>query len=161
MQHALDQFQEHCKAFIDAGVCSKDISLPRQHALLHYIQAIHLFGLPNGLCSSITKSKHIRAIKWPYWRSSRYKALRQILKINQHLEKISASRHYYLAERLPISPHYIKSSLREIPSLVLEHQQEEEDAFAAEGDSDSSISHLKLCQTRCMFAFFSIHKCHI
>ncbi|KAI9444386.1 hypothetical protein BJY52DRAFT_1206719 [Lactarius psammicola] len=38
------------------------ISLPRQHALSHYALLIQLFGSPNGLCSSITESKHIKAI---------------------------------------------------------------------------------------------------
>ncbi|KAI9441968.1 hypothetical protein BJY52DRAFT_1206842 [Lactarius psammicola] len=46
--------------FIKVGVRAT-ISLPRQHALKHFYHAIHLFGSPNGLCSSITESKHIRA----------------------------------------------------------------------------------------------------
>jgi hypothetical protein len=42
-------------------------SLPRQHSIVHYPALIRLFGAPNGLCSSITESKHIRAVKEP-WR---------------------------------------------------------------------------------------------
>ena len=34
-------------------------SLPRQHSLVHYSDLIREFGAPNGLCSSITESKHI------------------------------------------------------------------------------------------------------
>ena len=41
------------------------LSLPRQHAMVHYRELIELFGVPNGLCSSITESKHIRAVKEP------------------------------------------------------------------------------------------------
>jgi len=42
-------------------------SLPRQHSAKHYPTLIHLFSVPNGLCSSITECKHIKAIKEP-WR---------------------------------------------------------------------------------------------
>lgn len=55
--------------FIEAGVRAS-ISLPRQHALDHYYYVIHLFGSPNGLCSSITESKHIKSVKEPWHRSS-------------------------------------------------------------------------------------------
>jgi hypothetical protein len=67
------------------------ISLPRQHSLLHYIRSIHLFGSPNGLCSSITESKHIKAVKEPWRRSSRYKALSQMLRTLCRLDKLAAA----------------------------------------------------------------------
>jgi hypothetical protein len=44
-----------------------NFNLPRQHSLEHYRRNIQLFGAPNGLCSSITESKHIKAVKEP-WR---------------------------------------------------------------------------------------------
>lgn len=71
-------FHDLRKIFIDEGV-QESISLPRQHALAHYISSIILFGSPNGLCSSITESKHIKAVKEPWRRSSRFKALVQML----------------------------------------------------------------------------------
>ncbi|KAF9521566.1 hypothetical protein CPB83DRAFT_778511, partial [Crepidotus variabilis] len=37
----------------------------RQHALSHYVLLIILFGASNGYCSSITESKHIKAVKEP------------------------------------------------------------------------------------------------
>ncbi|KAG1801157.1 uncharacterized protein BJ212DRAFT_1305141 [Suillus subaureus] len=52
---------------------------------------IQLFGAPNGLCLSITESKHIKAVKEPWCRSSRYKALSQMLLTNQCLNKIAAA----------------------------------------------------------------------
>ena len=67
-------------------------SLPRQHSLVHYHDNIKNFGSPNGLCSSITESKHIVAVKRPWRRSSRYKALSQILKINERLDKLVTAR---------------------------------------------------------------------
>ena len=49
------------------------------------------FGAPNGLCSSITESKHIKAVKQPWRRSSHYEALGQMLLTNQHLDKLAAA----------------------------------------------------------------------
>jgi hypothetical protein len=62
-------FHELHKVFIDLGVRA-NISLPRQHALSHYVRLIMMFGSPNGLCSSITESKHIKAVKEPWRRSN-------------------------------------------------------------------------------------------
>ncbi|KAJ7650467.1 hypothetical protein FB45DRAFT_859230 [Roridomyces roridus] len=67
-------------------------SLPRQHSIVHYRELIQAFGAPNGLCSSITESKHIKAVKRPYRRSNRNKPLSQILLTNQRLDKIMAAR---------------------------------------------------------------------
>jgi hypothetical protein len=67
-------------------------SLPRQHSLKHYTFLIQEFGAPNGLCSSITESKHIKAIKEPWRRSSRFEALPQMLLTNQRLDKLAAAR---------------------------------------------------------------------
>ena len=60
--------------------------------MVHYHHNIKNFGAPNGLCSSITESKHIAAVKRPWRRSSRYKALPQILKINERLDKLAAAK---------------------------------------------------------------------
>ncbi|KAG1766034.1 hypothetical protein EV702DRAFT_1182386 [Suillus placidus] len=57
-------------------------SLPRQHSMSHYVYLIRLFGALNGLCSSITESKHVKAIKEPWRCSSRCKALGQMLPTN-------------------------------------------------------------------------------
>ncbi|OAX31228.1 hypothetical protein K503DRAFT_806247 [Rhizopogon vinicolor AM-OR11-026] len=60
--------------------------------MVHYSLLIRLFGAPNGLCSSITKSKHIKAVKGPWRRSSRFNALSQMLLTNQWLDKLAALR---------------------------------------------------------------------
>ena len=67
-------------------------SLPRQHSIVHYRFLIQEFGAPNGLCSSITESKHIKAVKEPWRRSSRFEALGQMLVTNQRLDKLAAVR---------------------------------------------------------------------
>ncbi|KAG1903541.1 uncharacterized protein F5891DRAFT_1185154 [Suillus fuscotomentosus] len=58
---------------------------------LYNVSMIRLFGAPNGLCSSITESKHIKAVKEPWRCSSRFKALGQMLLTNQHLDKVAAA----------------------------------------------------------------------
>ena len=67
-------------------------SLPWQHSMKHYPYLIRQFGAPNGLCSSITESKHIKAVKRPYRRTNRFQALGQMLVINQRLDKFAATR---------------------------------------------------------------------
>ncbi|KAK7001854.1 hypothetical protein R3P38DRAFT_3216203 [Favolaschia claudopus] len=67
-------------------------SLPRQHSMVHYSPLIQAFGAPNSLCSSITESEHIKAVKKPYRRPSRNKPLGQILLTNQRLDKLGAAR---------------------------------------------------------------------
>ncbi|KAG1865640.1 hypothetical protein C8R48DRAFT_772635 [Suillus tomentosus] len=89
IQDALARFHHYREAFRDAGVVPT-FSLPRQHSLKHYIQLIRLFGAPNGLCSLITESKHIKAVKEPWRRSSRFNALGQMLRTNQRLDKLAA-----------------------------------------------------------------------
>ena len=69
-----------------------NFNLPHQHALIYYIWAIHLFGAPNGLCSSITESKHIKAVKEPWRWSSRFDTLCQMLLNNQRTDNLAAAR---------------------------------------------------------------------
>ncbi|KAG0699688.1 hypothetical protein DFH29DRAFT_983453 [Suillus ampliporus] len=94
IQDALARFHQYHGAFnqgcdADAPIVAT-FSLSQQHSLLHYPRLIQLFGTPNGLCSSITESKHIKAVKEPWWRSSRFNALGQMLRTNQWLDKLTA-----------------------------------------------------------------------
>ncbi|KAI6154599.1 hypothetical protein BKA82DRAFT_4347529 [Pisolithus tinctorius] len=88
---ALRRFHLYREVFRNAGVVDT-FSLPRQHAMKHYYHLICQFGAPNGLCSSITESKHIKAVKRPYRRTNRFQALGQMLLINQRLDKLIAAR---------------------------------------------------------------------
>jgi hypothetical protein len=92
IQEALDRFHRYRKVFQTTGVREKGFSLPRQHAMMHYIHHIIAFGAPSGLCSSITESMHIHAVKKPWRRSSRHHPLLQILRTNTRLSKLSAFR---------------------------------------------------------------------
>lgn len=92
MQEALDRFHKYRCIFETSGVRVTGFNLPRQHSLMHYIPSIKLFGALNGLCSSITESKHIKAVKKPWRRSNRFEALGQMLTTNQRLDKLAAAR---------------------------------------------------------------------
>ncbi|PSS35368.1 hypothetical protein PHLCEN_2v1705, partial [Hermanssonia centrifuga] len=92
LDDTLTQFHTCRTIFQACGVRPEGFSLPRQHSLVHYSRSIRLFGAPNGLCSSITESKHIKAVKEPWRRSNRYNALSQILTTNQRLDKLAACR---------------------------------------------------------------------
>ena len=85
----LARFHQLRTIFIETGVRTS-ISLPRQHALTHFVDKIELFGSPNGVCSSITESKHIKAVKEPWRRSSRYKAMAQMVRTISRLDKLHA-----------------------------------------------------------------------
>ncbi|KAH6868892.1 hypothetical protein BKA70DRAFT_1211207 [Coprinopsis sp. MPI-PUGE-AT-0042] len=87
----LSKFHRLREIFVETGTRS-NCSLPRQHGLKHFLTSIPLFGSPNGLCSSITESRHITAVKEPWRRSSRYNALSQMLTIITRLDKLSAFR---------------------------------------------------------------------
>jgi hypothetical protein len=91
LKDALERFHHHRTIFKDLGIRPEGFALPRQHSLVHYPALIRSFGAPNGLCSSITESKHIVAIKKPWRRSNRYEAIGQMLLINQRLDKLAAS----------------------------------------------------------------------
>jgi len=91
LQDALARFHEYRNIFIETGVRS-GFQLPRQHSMTHYHSLIRKFGAPNGLCTSITESKHIRAVKEPWRRSNHNEALGQILVTNQRLDQLAAAR---------------------------------------------------------------------
>lgn len=97
LEASLERFHLLRQVFIDTGV-RVDISLPRQHSLVHYARSMRLFGSPNGLCSSITESKHIKAVKEPWRRSSRYNALIQMLRTISRLDKMSAARSVFTSK---------------------------------------------------------------
>ena len=130
----LDQFHNLRRVFIDAGV-RLSISLPRQHALIHYLTSIPLFGSPNGLCSSITESKHIKAVKEPWRRSSRYKALIQMLRTITRLDKIAALRRIFLKKGMLVgtTAAYIAQLLSETDS---DAAGDEENRATEEGEDE-------------------------
>ncbi|THG97315.1 hypothetical protein EW026_g4652 [Hermanssonia centrifuga] len=111
----------------------------RHHAIDHYPQHIVNFGAPNGLCSSITESKHIKAVKEPWRRSNKYNALSQMLETNQRTDKLAAARVDFAARHM-LEGTCLSEAVR---SFLLAGALEEDDNMAdldaevhAEGEGD-------------------------
>ncbi|KAG2101879.1 uncharacterized protein F5147DRAFT_746938 [Suillus discolor] len=120
VQEALDRFHQYREIFKTSGA-TKSFSLPCQHSMCHYILMIRLFGAPNGLCSSITESKHIKAVKEPWHRSSRFKAVGQMLLTNQCLDKIAAAHADFEARCvLDVNTLGLQLNLRHFPAMIQE-----------------------------------------
>ncbi|KAJ7213376.1 hypothetical protein GGX14DRAFT_534177 [Mycena pura] len=92
IEEVLAHYHTERTIFEESGVCPTGFCLPRQHSLTHYVTLITEFAAPNGLCSSITESKHIKAVKEPWRRSSKYQALHQMLTINDRLDNLASTR---------------------------------------------------------------------
>ncbi|KAJ3559530.1 hypothetical protein NP233_g11241 [Leucocoprinus birnbaumii] len=112
----LSDFHSYREAF--RNVRPDGFSLPRQHSLSHYIFLITEFGAPNGICSSITESLHIRAVKRPYRRSNRNNALGQMIVTNQRLDKLKAARTYFSAHGLLEGPNSTSGAYKALAALL-------------------------------------------
>ncbi|KAG2106172.1 uncharacterized protein F5147DRAFT_746322 [Suillus discolor] len=122
IQDALDRFHHYRNVFELTGVVFT-FSLPRQHSCSHYALLIRLFGAPDGLCSSITKTKHIKAVKEPWRRSSRYHALGQMLVTNQCLDKLAASCINFKSHGM-LNSTCLSETLQALMHLRLNHEPE-------------------------------------
>src|ERR1700678_434113 len=118
IQATLARFHQYREIFRELDVRPDGFSLPRQHSLIHYPFLITQFGAPNGLCSSITESKHIKAVKKPYRRSSRNKPLGQMLVTNQRLDKIAAARINFTSRGMLSGPNLSSGFLAEVSTTI-------------------------------------------
>ena len=151
IEETLAQFHHHRDIFIQSGV-RIDISLPRQHALKHYPRSIRLFGSPNGLCSSMTESKHIKAVKEPWRRSSRYKALVQMLRTNSRMDKMAFARRVFTGQGMMAgtTSSYTAMILRgEQPSVMEAADTEDNDMGPASGPKVLCSVQLACTPRRC------------
>ncbi|KAG1791175.1 uncharacterized protein HD556DRAFT_1433032 [Suillus plorans] len=141
LDDSLQHFYQDHSIFEETGVCPNRSSLPRQHALKHYHQLIILFRAPNGLCSSITESKHIDANQ----------PLGEMLLINQRQDKLAMFCVIHLARHLmdtPLLPHTIQP----IPS---QDNSNIYDVEAADGlTTDSTVILAKTPGEHCTLAFY-------
>lgn len=97
IEKALGAFHTAREIFHTPRIRLDGFNLPRQHSMVHYVHLIQEFGAPNGLCSSITESRHITAVKKPWRRSNRYEPLGQMLLTNQREDKLSAAMVNFIA----------------------------------------------------------------
>ncbi|KAF8477623.1 hypothetical protein DFH94DRAFT_794945 [Russula ochroleuca] len=108
IENKLARFHHYRDIFISTGV-HVDISLPRQHALKHYPHSIRLYGSPNGLCSSMMESKHIKAVKEPWQCSGRHKALVQMLCTNCRMDKMAFAQRAFDKQGMMAGTHHCYS----------------------------------------------------
>lgn len=164
LEDALDRFHHFRTIFQKCGVRPQGFSLPRQHSLVHYFSLIRLFGAPNGLCSSITESKHIKAVKEPWRRSNHFEAIMQMMVTNQRLDKLWAmrvdfTRRGMLEGSLGILLSYAHKDFQLINILALQDRRPNPESVPAtnpeedaEGDGDGAadgpavLGHVKLAR---------------
>ena len=147
---------DYCKCII--GICD-DFLLPWQHSLKHYCSSIQIFGAPNGFCSSIMESKHIKAVKEPWQCSNRNEPLGQMLPISQQLDKLAAAHAICQAQGMLCSvqgsPLTGKQPIPALPALWSDNidadlDAEDDDRVTSAGDvwfskrSGKYISNIKL-----------------
>ncbi|TFK72995.1 hypothetical protein BDN72DRAFT_894243 [Pluteus cervinus] len=123
LDEALSRFHKERQIFKDVGI-REDFNLPRQHSLIHYRWLIQQYGAPNGLCSSITESKHIKAVKEPYRRSNHNQPLGQMALTNQRLDALHIHRTKLIADGL-LDPEVPRNS-RTIEAVTTEVEEDDE-----------------------------------
>jgi len=132
----LAQFNNLRDVFIRASI-RESISLPRQHALVHYRTKIELFGSPNGTCSSLTESQHKGAVKEPWRCSSHFNALPQMVKTISRLTKLAALRHIFQNRGMldgTVSEYALALANDNLPAILPYGAHDDENG--SEGDSD-------------------------
>jgi hypothetical protein len=132
----IDRFHELREIFVEVGVRTA-ISLPRQHALMHYPRGIRYFGSLNGICSTITESKHIKAVKEPWRRSSRYDALYQMLRTISRGEQLSAL-HFTFASKGMLRDTTTSYTAQELVARTITEEEGLSDSDAVEVDVQES-----------------------
>ncbi len=150
--------------FQTSGVQLLGFSLSRQHTLFHYHCLIEDFKAPGGLCSLITELCHITTVKKPWWWSNQYKALGQMLHINQQLDKLGAMCSNFIACGMLPGGHTSRQhmSLFLKPSVVGlwvggENEGDEDDRPV---EGNNVLTHIILAQSRGMWAYYLTQECY-
>jgi hypothetical protein len=97
IDNAVSLFHAECVVFEEVGVWANGISMPHRHSILHYRHLTQNSGASNGLCLSITESKHIKVVKEPWRWSNHFNALGQMLLTNQQLDKLTSTHVNFVA----------------------------------------------------------------
>jgi hypothetical protein len=140
---AVTKFHAYRVIFEDVGI-RNNFSLPRQHSVKHFRLLIQMFGAPNGLCSSITESKHIKAVKEPYRRSNHFEALGQMLLTNQRIDKLDACRTHLTTRNMLDGPCLAPGVIPVFPPLPLPRHDPDDDAV----NGPRAISSISLAKSR-------------
>lgn len=140
---ALARFHQYRTIFEETGVRNSTpraqaFSLPRQHAMVHYRAHIENFGAPNGLCSSITESKHIVAVKRTWRRTGKYEALHQMLVINERNDKLAAADLDFRSRGMLIGS-CLEGTLKGLAEGVGDESDSDEDRSDSDEGEDSNL----------------------
>ena len=147
MKKALAYFHELRVVFIEIGVRPNSVALPRNHSLLHYVDSIRLFGSSNGLCSSITESKHIEAVKDTWHRSNRNEPIEQMLRSLTRKNKLSSARIEFGRQGM-LHNHVLTAARLEVgDDDAIDTQAETDMAFfeAREEQDDDGVTYNSVC----------------
>ena len=106
--------------------------------MVHYHDHIKNFGSPNGLCSLITESKHITAVKRPWRQSNKHAALPQMLKVNERLEKLAAARADFAACGM-LEDSCLVQAIKDAFTNDSEDSTDEDEAASDSDETDSDI----------------------
>ncbi|KAF8262141.1 hypothetical protein EI94DRAFT_1773267 [Lactarius quietus] len=179
---SLKCFQDHVQTFhqlrdvfIEAGV-RVEISFPHQHALSHFYHAIHQFSSPNGLCSSITESKHILATKDTWRRSSKNNPMGQMVRTIQRMDKMLVLRRCFeeggMLDGFAFSPKFgnTTNDMSHMPMDDSEEHENEDEAIVSGGAEDvkcgypsrlhALAAHIKQPEFPLVFAKFLYKSAH-
>ena len=158
LEHFQDYVQTYhdlCDVFVEAGV-RVDVSVPCQHALSHFHYAIHQFSSPNGLCLSITESKHIPTAKDTWQRSSKNNLMAQMVKTIQQMDRMSAL-HWHFEENgmldgFTYSPTFGNHTNHKshMPMDNSEEHENEDEAAVSGGAEDVSEFDVQLATRACV-----------
>ena len=107
--------------------------------MVHYYDHIKNFGSPNSLCSSITESKHIAAVKCPWRRSNKHAALPQMLKVNERLDKIAAARADFAARGMLADSCLVQAIMAYSDEDSMQHEDASDSDKTDSEDSDDKI----------------------
>ena len=148
---ALNKFYTHREIFRSFGIRPDGFSLPWQHSLSHYPCLIQDFGVPGGVCSSITESHHITAVKRPWRCSNHYEALGQILLMNQCLDKLAAARVDFVDQGM-LPPTIFQP--QNLPAPKINRDMEDSDDDEELDSLEMVEGNVVLARTRGMFSPF-------
>lgn len=155
LQQYLKDFHQYRQVFINAGIRA-NFNLPRQHSIVHYPNRITDFGAPNGLCSSITESKHIQAVKEPYRRTNHHNELGQMLMINQRNDKLLAA-YTDFVDRGMLHPKDPFQNILPAPSNQPCERPNNHMDISTASDAPQLLAEVQLCKTKgvCALCFFT------
>ena len=152
LSSALSRFHTYREVFRPSGVCESGFSLPHQHSLVHYHLNIQDFGAPNGLCLSITESRHITAVKEPWRHSNCYEALGQMLITNQRLDKLAAARADFITREM------LPADRGPLPGAGAD-DGDGDDGDGGPVDDERVMADVQLARTRGVSFFYPIQCC--